>query len=78
MAYAANMGYGTVIINSNEAKRDGDDSPKAMGKYAKKEDYTAPYLIDVNSAMADAFGGTLLPGPSTISTCYGFLLWIVL
>lgn len=61
MAYAANMGYGTVIINSNEAKRDGDDSPKAMGKYAKKEDYTAPYLIDVNSAMADAFGATRTP-----------------
>ncbi|MEZ5016395.1 MAG: thioredoxin family protein [Flavipsychrobacter sp.] len=61
MDYAAEKGIGMVVINSNEAKRDGDDSKKAMTKYAKKEKYTAPYVIDNNSAVADAFGATRTP-----------------
>lgn len=61
MDYAAKKGIGMVVINSNEARRDGDDSKKAMAKYAKKEKYTAPYVIDNNSAVADAFGATRTP-----------------
>lgn len=61
MAYAKGMGFGVVSVNSNEAKRDGDDSPKAMAKYADKQNYFAPYLIDLHSAMADAFGATRTP-----------------
>ncbi len=61
MAYAKKKGIGMVIINSNEAKRDGDDSPKAMAKYAKGQDYDVPYVIDENSQVADAFGATRTP-----------------
>lgn len=61
MAYAAKKGIGMVVINSNEARRDGDDSKKEMTKYAKKQKYTAPYVIDENSTVADAFGATRTP-----------------
>jgi cytochrome oxidase Cu insertion factor (SCO1/SenC/PrrC family) len=52
---------GYVIINSNEAKRDGDDSFDAMKKYAESQGYDFPYTVDVNSALADAFGATRTP-----------------
>ena len=43
---------GMVYINSNEAKRDGDDSADAMKNYAKSMGYTFPYLIDQKSVIA--------------------------
>ena len=52
---------GMVYINSNEAKRDGDDSKEAMKNYAKSMGYTFPYLIDQNSAVANAFGAKTTP-----------------
>ena len=55
----AKIGY--VIINSNEAKRDGDDSFDAMKKYAASQGYDFPYTTDVNSVLADAFGATRTP-----------------
>ena len=55
----AKIGY--VIINSNEAKRDGDDSFDAMKKYAASQGYDFPYTADVNSVLADAFGATRPP-----------------
>ncbi|MCB0699866.1 MAG: redoxin family protein, partial [Chitinophagaceae bacterium] len=61
MAYAQEKGIGMIVINSNEAKRDGDDSPKAMAKYAKAEGYNVPYAIDEKSQLADAFGASRTP-----------------
>lgn len=61
MAYARERKLGMVIINSNEAKRDGEDSYKAMTKYAKEQGYTVPYVVDDRSALADAFGATRTP-----------------
>lgn len=61
MNYAKAKGLGMVIVNSNEAKRDSDDSYKAMSKYAKKQGYKVPYVVDENSAMANAFGATRTP-----------------
>jgi len=52
---------GVVIINSNEAKRDGDDSNNAMRVYASKQGYDFPYAVDKNSELADAFGATRTP-----------------
>lgn len=52
---------GMVYINSNEAKRNGDDSKEAMKNYAKSMGYTFPYLIDQNSAVANAFGAKTTP-----------------
>lgn len=52
---------GMVYVNSNEAKRDGDDSPEAMKNHAKSMDYSFPYLIDQNSVIANAFGAKTTP-----------------
>ena len=52
---------GMVYINSNEAKRDGDDSLEAMKNHAKTMGYTFPYLIDQNSVLSNAFGAKTTP-----------------
>lgn len=52
---------GFVIINSNEALREKDDSFDAMKKYAEKQGYDFPYTADKNSELADAFGATRTP-----------------
>jgi len=59
--YAKTNNIGVAIINSNEAKRDGDDSYYAMKKYAQKQAYTVPYLVDNDSKLADAFGANHTP-----------------
>lgn len=61
MQYASAHNVGMVIINSNEAKRDGDDSYDAMKAYAMKQRYTVPYIADNNSAFADMFGANHTP-----------------
>ncbi len=61
MEYAKAHGVGVVVINSNEAKRDGDDSYQAMKKYSKAQGYTVPYLVDENSKLADMFGANHTP-----------------
>lgn len=58
---AKRLKFGVVIVNSNEAKRADEDSEAAMAKYAKDQKYNCAYTIDVNSAMADAFGATRTP-----------------
>lgn len=59
--YAASKKVGVVVINSNEARRDGDDALPAMKEYAAKQGYKAPYLVDENSKLADAFGANHTP-----------------
>jgi len=59
--FANDHGFKMVLINSNEAKRDQDDSPEAMKNRAKEKGYTMPYLIDKNSELADAFGARTTP-----------------
>ena len=56
-----NSSFGMVYINSNQAKRDGDDSVEEMRKHSKKMGYTIPYLIDENSKLANAFGAKTTP-----------------
>lgn len=60
-AKASAENIGMVLINSNEAKRDGDDSFEAMQQHAKKMGYTIPYLVDVDSKLADAYGAKTTP-----------------
>ena len=55
------LGVGMVLINSNEAKREGDDSMGAMSKHAKTVAYTMPYLLDEQHKLADAFGARTTP-----------------
>jgi len=52
---------GYVLLNSNEAQREGEDSKDEMKIYARKQGYDFPYLIDKNSEVADAFGATRTP-----------------
>lgn len=58
---AAEAGLGFVLINSNEAKREGDDSMDAMKKHASEKGYTMPYVVDEHSALANAFGAKTTP-----------------
>lgn len=58
-AHAANMGL--VLINSNEAKRNDEDSMEAMKKHAKDRGYKMEYLLDKDSELADAFGAKTTP-----------------
>lgn len=59
--YAQMHDIGVVILNSNAAKRNGDDSYKAMKEYAKEQRYTVPYVVDEDSKLADAFGAGHTP-----------------
>ena len=52
---------GMVLINSNEAKRDGDDSMENMKKKAAEQGYKMPYLLDTDHVVADAFGARTTP-----------------
>ena len=61
MHMASKLGIGMVILNSNEAQRDNEDSPPAMAAYAAEQQYSVPYLRDEQSIMANAFGATRTP-----------------
>ncbi len=59
--YASGSGVGVAVLNSNEAKRGDDDSYEDMRDYAKEQGYGWYYLVDKNSALADAFGANRTP-----------------
>ncbi|MBA3705004.1 MAG: thioredoxin family protein [Bacteroidetes bacterium] len=52
---------GVIIINSNEAQREAEDSFEAMKKYAASQNYDFSYVIDKSSQVANAFGATKTP-----------------
>ena len=52
---------GMALVNSNEAKRKGDDSFEEMKNHSFENKYKAPYLIDKNHKLADAFGASTTP-----------------
>lgn len=52
---------GMVLVNSNEAKRKGEDSMRAMQNHHSKAGYNTPYVIDESSKLADAFGAKTTP-----------------
>ena len=52
---------GVVIVNSNEALRNDDDSFEEMKKYATEHSYDFNYVVDKNSQLANAFGATRTP-----------------
>lgn len=58
---AMEKGLGLVLINSNAAKRDGDDSFDEMKVHARKAGYKMPYLVDENSDLANAYGAKTTP-----------------
>ena len=44
---------GFLLVNSNEAKRGGDDAFDKMETHAKKNNYKMAYLLDDNSSLAN-------------------------
>lgn len=58
---SAKNGLGMVLVNSNEAKRTGDDSMEKMIAHAKSKAYNMPYVIDKNHQLADAVGARTTP-----------------
>ena len=52
---------GVILLNANEANREKGDSYADMQEYAKKLGYSWNYVLDNNSAMANAFGATRTP-----------------
>jgi thioredoxin-related protein len=59
--YALDHNIGVILVNSNEAQRDNEDSYDAMKKYAEVQGYKWYYSIDKNSELADAFGASRTP-----------------
>jgi thioredoxin-related protein len=59
--YAKKMNLGVIVLNSNEAKRDDDDSFDAMKKYYAEQKYNWYYAVDKDNTMADAFGANRTP-----------------
>lgn len=60
-AYALKKNIGVIVLNSNEAYRDKDDSFDAMKAYAKDQKYKWNYVVDKNHEIADAFGANRTP-----------------
>jgi len=60
-AFAQENNIGIILVNSNEAQRNDDDSFEAMKKYAKQQGYNWYYVTDNGSELADAFGANRTP-----------------
>lgn len=58
-AVKSKMGY--ILINSNEALREKEDSFEAMKTHAKDNGYKFSYVVDNSSQLADDFGATRTP-----------------
>ena len=61
IAFARENGIGSVLVNSNEAKRKGDDSFEEMKQHAREAGYIAPYVVDAGHKLADGFGARTTP-----------------
>ena len=59
--YAMDKQIGVMLLNPNEAYRDNGDSYDDMIEYGNKNNYSWYYVVDKNSAMADAFGANRTP-----------------
>lgn len=59
--YSLSKNVGVVVLNSNEANRNDDESLVAMKNYAKAQSYSWYYAVDKNNELADAFGANRTP-----------------
>jgi len=59
---AAESEVGFALVNSNKAKREGEDSMDEMIEHASENGYgEVPYLVDTGSQVANAFGAKTTP-----------------
>ncbi|MEI8053221.1 MAG: redoxin family protein [Bacteroidota bacterium] len=59
--FATKLNFGVIILNSNEAYRDKEESYEAMKEYAVENKMNCFYTVDKNSEVADAFGANRTP-----------------
>lgn len=59
--WCATNNVGFVLVNSNEAQRDKQDSVEEMRKHAADKNYNTFYVVDTDHVLADAFGATRTP-----------------
>jgi len=58
---ASENGFGTLLVNSNAARRDDSDSFMKMKNHAMEMGYLAPYVLDEESKLANNFGARTTP-----------------
>jgi hypothetical protein len=58
---ATKLNIGMILVNSNEGKRQGEDSFEEMLAHANAQQYKMPYVVDVNSSLANSFGAKTTP-----------------
>ena len=58
---AQRMKFGMIVVNSNEAYREQEDSFEEMQSFAKANKLDCHYVVDKNSQVADAFGAKRTP-----------------
>lgn len=58
---AKEQNMGLILVNSNEAKRELEDSLEEMKKRAKSKKYKMPYLLDENSVLANSLKAKTTP-----------------
>jgi hypothetical protein len=58
---ASENGFGTLLVNSNAARRDDSDSFVKMKSRAMEMEYLAPYVLDDESKLANNFGARTTP-----------------
>jgi len=58
---ASENGIGTLLVNSNAARRDDSDSFVKMKSRAMEMEYLAPYVLDEESKLANNFGARTTP-----------------
>jgi hypothetical protein len=59
--HAISNDIGVILLNPNEATRSSGDGYDDMISYGKDQKYSFAYVLDKNSAMADAFGANRTP-----------------
>ncbi len=60
-SWADRNDVGMVVLNSNHQKHQSSESLEAMAAHAKENNYNFNYLLDKESAIANAFGGQTTP-----------------
>jgi hypothetical protein len=59
--FCVSNGIGCVIVNSNEAQRNDEDSFDSMAKYHQAQALTCFYTVDEKSQLANSFGAGRTP-----------------
>ena len=57
----APRGVRVLAINANDAARYPADSPQAMGRFVRDQDWPIPYLYDESQEVARALGALVTP-----------------